>query len=343
MIKHFYYDEFGNIFFSRIKALVSSNPCFFNYHDDFFSNQDWSKEPIESLKTLYKQRAEQIREKYNYVVLCYSGGIDSTQILETFYYNNIHIDEIVMVGAFSQDSFKGSDENHNGEIYENCLPVLKNMNLSKTKITLLDYSKHFHNIRNFTLIDQYGSDFYKHLGVRTSVSRLFWNDLDKYVKSPENTAYIFGREKPNIFYEYGTKRYGIYFSDYSFMTGVREKYSNGNSVSFYTDPDCFKLMLKQCHSIIKKHQIDIHFSTEHRLSPDYIEKIIYDIKNPLAYLSQKSKYTFLSNKDLFIINHKNSDIYKIFTESLLKIKKNIDMLEYQKSIISKYYYIQCQQ
>ena len=66
----------------------------FYFHDDYFSQFDWTKEPQQSLKELYKQRAIQLRDKYDYLILSYSGGSDSHQALETFLNNNIFIDEI---------------------------------------------------------------------------------------------------------------------------------------------------------------------------------------------------------------------------------------------------------
>jgi len=341
--KYFYYDDTGNIFSSRTQALTSQTPCFFNFHDQFFQKQNWSCEPAQTIHSLYKQRAEQIRNKYDYLVLCYSGGIDSTQILETFYYNNIHIDEIVMVGAFSQDSFKGSDENHNGEIYTNCLTTLSKMNLPNTKITMLDYSKYFNNINSFTLIKEYGSDFYEHLGVRTSVSRLFWNDLDKYVNSPDNTAYIFGRDKPNMFYDPVHKKYGVYFIDYSYLTGVRETYRNGDTINFYTDPDCFELMLKQFYTIKNFHNQNLvsfkPYQETYKLDHNYIKNVIYNLKNPLSYLGKKSTFTFLSNKDMFMMNNKSSDMFKIYTDSLIKLKSKLNVMKTQPPIHSKSYFI----
>jgi len=50
----------------------------------------------ESLDFLYALRARQLREKYDYLVLYFSGGADSTNILKTFIDNNIFLDEIVM-------------------------------------------------------------------------------------------------------------------------------------------------------------------------------------------------------------------------------------------------------
>ena len=108
----FYYDTEKNIYLTQLDAVAAKKTgknIFFYYYDKEFSQIDWTIEPLEPLEQLYKERAQKIRDENEYLILCYSGGVDSTNILETFYYNNIHIDELIMVGAFSQDSYKGSD------------------------------------------------------------------------------------------------------------------------------------------------------------------------------------------------------------------------------------------
>jgi hypothetical protein len=47
-----------------------------------------------SLLELYKQRALQLREQYDYLILSFSGGADSDNILQTFVDNNIRLDEV---------------------------------------------------------------------------------------------------------------------------------------------------------------------------------------------------------------------------------------------------------
>ena len=58
------------------------------FNDDKFSKFDWAIEPTESIESLYIKRATEIRKKYDYLILFYSGGIDSHVILETFLNNN---------------------------------------------------------------------------------------------------------------------------------------------------------------------------------------------------------------------------------------------------------------
>jgi hypothetical protein len=64
------------------------------FNDNIFNKFDWSKEPNINISRLYKLRAQQIRDKYNYVVIAFSGGSDSTQVLMSFLKNNIFVDEI---------------------------------------------------------------------------------------------------------------------------------------------------------------------------------------------------------------------------------------------------------
>ena len=69
----------------------------FKFADNIFDKIDWSKDINVSIETLYRMRAKQLREKYTYLILAFSGGSDSTQILNTFLKNKIFIDEIQVV------------------------------------------------------------------------------------------------------------------------------------------------------------------------------------------------------------------------------------------------------
>ena len=66
-----------------------------HFNDEVFDTLDWTKEPEPSLWDLYSARARQIREKYDYLVLFYSGGADSNNILNSFVRNGIHLNEVV--------------------------------------------------------------------------------------------------------------------------------------------------------------------------------------------------------------------------------------------------------
>lgn len=327
----YYYNE-NEICINRLEVLRSKKPFKFYYYDNFYSNSDWSKEPEESLQELYRQRAQQIRDDYEYVVVCYSGGIDSTQVLESFYYNNIHIDEILVVGALSQDESFGVDMNHNADLYFNVFPTLNSMSLPNTKISIIDYTKYFNDPKNFTLIEKYGSDYMKHIGVRTSVHNLFWYDLDKFLDTKKRTAYVMGKDKPIVQFDNELKKHFLVFNDISYADyGNRYEYDNGKRVNFYSEPESFKLMLKQCYTIKNS-----YFNIKNYIED--IKPLIYDIKNPLTYRSLKSKSTYLSARDMYLIKNKNSDIYNIYAEGIKKLSNSVNVLEKVVLTSRKYYF-----
>jgi hypothetical protein len=68
-------------FYSKLQAIEMSTKTGIHLHWDFneavFDSYDWTVEPKDSLVELYRQRAQQLRNKYDYIILAYSGGADS--------------------------------------------------------------------------------------------------------------------------------------------------------------------------------------------------------------------------------------------------------------------------
>lgn len=94
-----YYTCNGINFVSKINACIYSQtvnkPVEWIFHNDVYSNYPWHIEPEQTLDELYDARSRQIREEYDYVILSYSGGSDTNNILESFIRQGLHIDEIV--------------------------------------------------------------------------------------------------------------------------------------------------------------------------------------------------------------------------------------------------------
>jgi hypothetical protein len=344
----FYYDSKRNTYDNRAAAIASSDTCFFYYHDLEFSKVDWKKSPYEPLSLLYKERAQWIRDNYEYVILCYSGGSDSSMILETFYYNNIHIDEILMVGAFSQDSHVGSDENHNGDLYVNAFPLIKSLSFPKTLITVKDYSEYFTDPNNFTLIQKYGDEWMRNIGAFTSVHNLFWYDLKKFVgrNSNKKTAVIYGADKPRFNVELTGKSYTD-FNDLC-VTDYGSNYYDENfeRVNFFTDPKAEKIMRKQLHNVknfydetVSKNKLskEFFFTNYNKL----VIRLIYDFKTPLTFTSSKSSITCFSLRDMFMKNKTDSDMFRIYRQGLKKIKfDNNILVSGKESFCSQRYYLE---
>lgn len=328
----YYYSEDNTKFsdkFSAIRYTKQKNQqLFFNYHDEVFSKIDWSLEPPGDINFHYKNQAQRIRDEYDYVVLFYSGGYDSTNILETFYYNNIKIDKIVCVGAFSQDGHRGSDENHNGELYFNSFPYIVQLGLQSIT-QMCDYAEYFNDIKNFSVYS-YGEQWIENVGPWFSPHNWFWKDVHKHVipKNMENkrVALIWGKDKPNLTIQ--DNKHGFTFTDVAALSYAGEvKVDNVDRINFYWDPEYPLIVVKQIHELNKLKEY---------VNPN----VLYDLKRPLAYKSAKSPTNILSLRDNFLRTKTNNDVFDFYRMGINKLSSGIDVKNDLVAIKSKFYSIE---
>lgn len=125
-----------------------NKPVQWIFHDDVYASLDWTKQPSQSLDDLYKQRAQQIRDTYDYVIVNFSGGMDSWTVLHSFLSNGIHVDEVYTRWARAErkyrdpDPFNKHESNLGSEFEYAVVPVLDHIkkNYPRVKITIDDYS-----------------------------------------------------------------------------------------------------------------------------------------------------------------------------------------------------------
>lgn len=341
----FYYDSEKNIYPTQLDAIASGKPCWIYFYDREFTQANWKTCPTETLDELYRLRAQDIRDNNEYVILCYSGGSDSTNILETFYYNNIHIDEIVIVGALSQDPCKGSDANHNGDLYHNVFPTLKLMSLPNTKITVVDYTTLFDAPNNFTLINKYGNEWTKHIGGHycKSVHNLWWYDFKKFVGRYNNkqTCYIMGADKTYVHFDANAEssNYNKHYvqimelavNDY----GANYSDENFKRINFYTSPE------KTATDIMRKQAHIVKFFYKNKKSIRIPREILYyNLKNPLVFNSKKSISTTVSARDKFMLTSQNSEMYNMMLEGLRTTNKISPFNQRRPDMNSRKYWIE---
>ena len=89
-----FYEFFDNKWDAIEYASTSNNHYKAYLNDASWDKADWTREPTESIEQLQKNHAEYLREKYNTLVLFYSGGVDSSTVLNTFIKNKIPLDYI---------------------------------------------------------------------------------------------------------------------------------------------------------------------------------------------------------------------------------------------------------
>lgn len=327
----FYYDSTGKTWLSKVQAVRECplEALRYYYFDKEYSSVDWTVEPQLALDRLYLEQAQRIRDKYEYVVLAYSGGYDSTNILETFHYNGIKLDRIVIVGATSQDPSSTSDANHNGELYCNAYPYIEELGLTSITETF-DYSKLFEQASPFSVF-QYGSSWVDYVGGWFSPHNWFWRDAERHLLNDigsKKACIIFGRDKPTLDHN----------GDFRFMDTAINSYGNSpgtdqvDRVNFYWDPTFPQLLVKQVHVMNRArdrfgdggYDLDMGvplFGGE--LQPGRqlsLNDLMYSLRKPLQYKSPKSKSKLLSLRDQFLKTTSMSSVHDLFDAGLQHLK-----------------------
>lgn len=305
----------------EIGKRLGRKPRFF-FFDQVLRTIDWTTEPTEPLSQLYRERAQQLRDQYSKISLFFSGGFDSTNVLETFVKNNIHLDEVVVMGAFSEDSHSGSDKNQNGEAYSNALPLLGRLNLGRTKVTMLDYRK---TAKNPIEVD--GSWVYQY-GSNISPWNWAFASPDAFAGGGEKPSLLlFGGDKPNIT-KTASGKHIVSFMDKSFLAYGGCVNWRGGAVqmrNFYSDADTGRLMRKQCHTVLRR-LADMQSAGNKFIpfgSPYYeafVASCVYDLENKLVTKSPKSKSHVFSSRDTYLFEGPKSEAKDIFLAGAHTVK-----------------------
>lgn len=284
MLKNLGYYQVGDkIFYGKTAAIYDSYYSkqevrwhFFNNVWDKFSKTKMHTLENISLQTIYKNRAMQLREKYDYIILNYSGGADSHNVLMTFLNNNIRLDEIYVQRSASVDEkiYTPNKENKNAENI-----------LSEWDYTIkpsLDYvTKYFPNIKiNLDDIFEKNLDKLVHEDMFLQSSNFiglfellrqssYSNTIEKNLNAGIKTCSIFGIDKPIVIIK--NNEGFVLFSDQEISVASLSVKNNLKDFSiielFYWTPDMPEIAFKQA-------QVVYNYFKNHI----YLKKLI-DIEN----------------------------------------------------------------
>lgn len=288
------------------------------FNDHVYSRYDWSMEPAESLEDLYRRRAQQLREKYDYIVLSLSGGADSHNALMAFLKNGIHLDEVMTYHCLDGD--KGDQSTfQNAEPFRVAIPYAEMLtkqhpNIKQRVVDMTDLIMKFwkdHPEAKFDYL-YYGNTMNSIHNVARADLKYFVDDYRKIIESGKKLCILTGVDKPGMVYENG--QWSAYFYDivdHSVPPNL-QMYNRENDYNefFYWSPELPEIVIKQCH-IIKKYfsvpnNIDsigkIHkfnrwgheFSTSHvtingkKVFNEQIKPLIYPYWSSDTYSNEKS-------------------------------------------------------
>ena len=330
----------------QVSTTTNQHPTW-HFNDAVWNRQPWHIEPEIDILELYRLRAKQIREQYDYVTIFYSGGSDSHSLVQAFIESGSHIDEIVTIWNRELDNkyISSSDvvdaRNVEAEFDFTTRPGLdwiKSVS-PKTKITYKDISK-----KIVSALDQSdGAEWLKttqeHLNpqilTRWSVTR----DRDQKIQLDrgKKNAIVVGIDKPKVCIKDGN--YYLYFVDIIcniYSNGVNDQaYNNVEYVFFYWAPDMPEIVRKQAHMIKK------WFECNPALKPllnwpakDWAQRTTYETIVRSIIYPQWPLDTFQVRKVTSIVynewdhwfykNFHNTSAYANWEEGINTVQKTID-------------------
>ena len=249
-----YYEVAGRHHHNKFKAYADAfsmrQTPHWNFHEDVFSHYNWREEPQSTLRDLYRDRAQRIRDTSDYVIVMFSGGADSWTVVNSFVSNNIFIDEIWTMAPvdWTQPWNRSlSPYNAANEVRFAAIPEAKKFlsQSPKTKFRVIHSGELIVDFWSKNTLDaESHNHFAAEAPIRNYASEFFSPSIPKNV----NKVRIVGIDKPRILYKNG--QFFLYFFDSNAWSRLGDR-SRADildyDMAFYWHPDSTELLAKQAH------------------------------------------------------------------------------------------------
>jgi hypothetical protein len=249
-----HYHVGDQVFQNKVQALLAcekNQMPEWRFLEDELSSLDWRSEPEVDLYQLYRERAQQLRDQYDCLVLMFSGGIDSYAVLRTFVDFNIPLDGVVTYGSFKFNHWEKMTRN--AEAFNVAMPVIKQLKDKHGKPI------NYHMLDDWPLFDNFWDESWVlstgngQLSPEAYAFNFHWQDpfIQNFL-SKGNTAFIRGVDKPRIIRQGNEWKY--LFVDATttgaFPSGIDPKTNHYYaSEYFYWQADLPQLLIKQAHTV----------------------------------------------------------------------------------------------
>jgi hypothetical protein len=338
--------------YSKVEAIEFSKktgqPVHWNFNELDFSSYNWTVEPAEDLKKLYQARARQIRERYDYIVLWWSGGADSYTMLRAFVDEGLFIDELA---TFHNHGGDGSWDSYlNSEVKRVAMPIAEKLleNSPNTKFRLvdhLDYQKDLYTVddNKFDFLYKANAIFSPNQLARRYIREREKDYLDLFARG-KRVCFVWGMDKPRVIKEPNGK-YALRIVDIvdNCVNPETQRLDRAweHDEFFYWSPDSKDIMAKQGHMVLRYLKnvpteelnskwislrgnslgaISVVNGRRYFLTNDGLHRVIYPDWDPATYSSGKHDFLLmLSPRDEWMLKDANSEQTRLYLNGLEKL------------------------
>ena len=321
-------------FYSKLEAIEMMQRTGTHLHWDFneavFSSYDWTVEPSTSITELYRRRAQELRDKYDYIILSFSGGADSTNILSTFIDNDIKLDEVVTYVNYEATGEKNNFMNaeyfnvakHKTDFIKETYPWINTRVIDLSSLML----DHFvDNKTKFDWLYENNMFFSPNNTSKTDLPLKIkeWADI---IHSGKKLCMLWGHDKPRILHIDG--KFLFRFIDLidsgPTVRGIAGQQPYSDEL-FYWTPSQPELLIKQAHLIknylkspnsenlqfVSTEKSDLAYieknKTKYWLSNHGVHSLIYPKWDVNTFSMGKASSIVLTERDTWFFNMNKTD------------------------------------
>jgi len=288
------------------QATKYNQPVKWDFFESVFDQYDWSASISSSLQELYVQRAQQLRDTYDYLILSFSGGSDSNNILRTFLDNNIKLDEVFVYwpiqatqGIYVPSATDRRPENYLSEWDLAIKPQIEYLKKfhSDIKVTVFDTTpeliKEITEDRFLSAGDNIGMGFFMRHWAHGAAVR----------HESGNIGVIYGSDKPQLAIK-DDKIYSYFLDNLTTNSYSIVNESNQTIELFYWTKNLPELAIKSAQTLAHHVQEHKHLQRLFKIGAQSVQdKHVKDeIIKSVVYRDTWDFTTFQASKDLSIIN-----------------------------------------
>lgn len=336
-------------YYSKVQALIAGtkNNQFpvWNFNNNVYGQQDWLNDPGVDLRELYRMRAQQLRDRYDYIRIEASGGGDSTTAIFSFLLNGIHLDEVIFRYPKSGEKNLPVDvtnykcENTLSEYEFATKPLLNwiKTNYPNVKITIHDYSADMlvNEDRDESWV--FSAKEFLQPGHVTKFPNYQTIEQLHTANTGKQICVLYGIDKPKMCIQEG--KWYLYFMDFqaNYANPDMGDYNNITNEYFFWTPDFPEISVKQAHVIMNwfnrpenQHLQFLvrwpnHSVSERTTYESIIKPLIYPDYDPMTFQVGKPGSNFYSEMDYwFYENFQDHKLYRSWLAGINFVENNID-------------------